>query len=307
MEHNQLFDAIIIGGSYSGMSAALSLGRSLRKTLIIDDGKPCNRSTPHSHNFLTRDGATPGYIAEVAREQLGAYPTVSWLNQRAMHAKRDHDMFVVETGDNKIWHSKRLILAAGIKDLLPGTPGFVDSWGISVIHCPYCHGYEFREKRTGIWADAERTLHLAPLVRNLTADVCVFTDGKTVFDGEQRNKLRQLGIRILEQEIGSLEHENGRLKHIVLKDGQSVPLDTLYAAIPFEHHTAIHRELGCVETAQGYIQVDAFQKTTVPGVFACGDNSSGMRSVANAVLTGSVTGAMVNKELADEGLFAAMP
>jgi thioredoxin reductase len=294
------FDVIIVGGSYAGLSAAMALGRSLRNVLIIDSGLPCNRQTPHSHNFITQDGETPGAIAEKAKRQVLNYNTVKFLNDLAVSGKKNEKGFVITTQTSGDFVSKKLVFATGVKDQMPGIKGFAECWGISVIHCPYCHGYEFRSQKTGIMANGERAFHIASLVNNLTDDLTIFTRGKADFTAEQAAKLNKHNIKVVELTITEIEHENGNIKHVVLEDGSKEALKALYAAIPFTQHSDIPLSLGCELTDQGYIKVDGFQKTNLSGVFACGDNSVMMRSVANAVYGGNLAGAMVNKELIED-------
>lgn len=300
MRSSNLFDVIIIGGSNAGLSAAMSLGRSLRKVLVIDSGKPCNRQTPHSHNFLTQDGKTPAAIAAVAKQQVLAYPTVNFLDALAISGKKIGDHFLIETENGENFQSKKLILATGIKDLMPNIDGFSACWGVSVIHCPYCHGYEFAGKRTGLMANGERALHLSKLIANLTKKLTIFTNGTADFAETEAALFSKHQIQIVEAPITAIEHQGGNIEGIQLTDGSKFSLDALYAAIPFEQHSEIPFKLGCEFTASGHIKVDAMQKTNISGLYACGDNSSGMRSVALSVATGSTAGAMVNMELAQE-------
>src|SRR5687768_10310843 len=189
MEDAKRFDVIIIGGSYAGLSAAMALGRSLKKVLIIDSGLPCNRQTPHSHNFITQDGETPAAIAGKARSQVLQYKTVELLNDLATSGIKTEDGFVISTAGNRRFFAKKLVFATGIKDTMPDISGFAESWGISLVHCPYCHGYELRNQKTGIMANGERAFHLASLVSNLTNDITILTSGQPDFSSEQIEKL----------------------------------------------------------------------------------------------------------------------
>lgn len=294
------FEVIIIGGSYAGLSAAMALGRSLRNVLIIDNGKPCNRQTPHSHNFLTQDGRTPKEIASIAKQQVEQYSTVSFLDDFAINGRRTSVGFEIETKAGKVFTAKKIIFATGVKDLMPNIKGFSECWGISVIHCPYCHGYEHKAVKTAIMANGERAFHLASLVNNLTDDLTILTNGSMDFEEPQLKKLKAHHITVKEKEIAGLEHQNGNIDTIVFKDGSTENFLAAYAAIPFEQHNSIPIDLGCELTGHGHIKVNFLQQTTVDGIFACGDNSSPMRSVAYAVATGNIAGAMVNKELSDE-------
>jgi len=296
----QKFDAIIVGGSYAGLSCAMALGRSLRKTLVIDSGRPCNASTPHSHNFITQDGKTPEEIASVAREQVEQYKTVELLDDLAVEATKTGEGFEIVTQKGGRFTCEKLVFATGIKDMMPEVKGFADCWGISVVHCPYCHGYEYRDRSTAIWAMGDTAFHMIPLIDNLTKDLTVLTNGKSVFTEEQLDKLKKRSITVFEGEIAAIGHNMGRLENVVFKDGTKMAFDALYARLPFVQHTDLPVLLGCELTDPGHLKVDNFQQTTVPGVYACGDNSSGMRSVANAVAGGNMTGAMVNMELVKE-------
>lgn len=294
------FDAIIIGGSYAGLSAAMALGRSLKNVLIIDSGKPCNIQTPHSHNFITHDGKTPKEISTEAKLQVLKYDTVTFYEGLAMSGKKTDLGFEITTQAGDTFSAKKLIFATGVKDLMPGIKGFSECWGISVVHCPYCHGYELRTKKTGIVANGERAFHLASLVNNLTDNITLLTSGKADLKPEHLQKLDKHHIKIVETEISEIEHHNGHVKQVIFSDKTKMDVEALYAVVPFTQHTDIPASLGCELTEQGYIKVDAFQKTNVEGIFACGDNSSMMRSLANAIYTGNMSGAMVNRELTEE-------
>jgi thioredoxin reductase len=300
MSQKTTFDVIIIGGSYAGLSAAMALGRSLRHVLIIDSGKPCNRQTPHSHNFITQDGEKPAVIAAKAKEQVLKYSTVSFISDLAVSGEKRESGFAITTQSGETFEASKLIFATGIKDKFPDISGFAACWGTSIVHCPYCHGYELRDKKTGILANGERAFHLAGLVHNLTKDLVVLTSGKAALTPEQMAKLDQHRINIIETEVAEIIHNGAQIEAVVFSDGRRLQLDALYAAVPFTQHSDIPASLGCELTEQGFIKVDAFQKSTVPDVYACGDNTVMMRSVANAVYSGNVTGAMVNKDLVDD-------
>lgn len=296
----QNFEVIIIGGSYAGLSAAMSLGRSTRRVLIIDSGLPCNRQTPHSHNLLTQDGEEPSAIAEKARQQVLAYPSVVLHNDIAHTGIRTTDGFLISTGDGSQFLAKKLILATGIKDLMPDIKGFAECWGISVVHCPYCHGYEFLNRKTAILANSEKAMHLLSLVNNLTKDLTLLANGGHQLTSEQIDKLQQHQIKIIETEVSEIQHEQGQVKEVLFANGERFSFDAIYAAIPFTMSSDIALKLGCELTPNGHIKVDHTQATSVSGVFACGDNASMMRSLANAIAAGNLAGAIVNRELTEE-------
>ncbi len=298
--NEQQYDVIIVGGSYSGLAAGMALGRSLRNVLIIDSGLPCNRQTPYSHNFLTQDGKRPAEIATLAKLQVSMYSTVSFLDGLAVSGTRTENGFdiTLASGDKVI--AKKLIFATGVKDIMQDIDGYAQCWGISVLHCPYCHGYEVRNEPTGILANGDMAVEFAALIANWTKDLTVFTNGPSTLTAEQTAKLERHSIKIIEAEIEKLDHENGQLKHVLLKDGSRAFIKAMYARSPFEQHCAIPQSLGCELTEDGYIKVDMMQRTNVPGVYASGDNIARMRTVAAAVATGTMAGAAANKEMIDE-------
>lgn len=298
--NQQHFEVIIIGGSYAGLASAMALGRALRNVLVIDSNRPCNRQTPHSHNFLTQDGSTPGEIAVLAKQQVAMYKTVEFLDDEVTAGRTTGGGFCIETASGKVFSASRLIFATGIKDIMPGIKGIAACWGISVLHCPYCHGYEVKNEATGVLGNGEYGFEFAKLISNWTEDLMLFTNGVSVLTSEQTGKLQKQNITIIEKEIGEIEHTNGQLEKIRFKDGSAAALKAVYTRLPFVQHCPVAEQLGCELTEDGYIKINASQETTVKGVYACGDNTTRMRTVANAVATGTTTGIMVNKELVEE-------
>ncbi|PXY44419.1 NAD(P)/FAD-dependent oxidoreductase [Flavobacterium hydrophilum] len=294
------FDVIIIGGSYSGLSAAMSLGRSLRQVLVIDSGLPCNRQTPHSHNFITHDGETPAAISAKARLQLELYKTVQFYNGLAIKVLQAENGFEVTTESGDVFTARKLLFATGVKDLLPEIKGFADCWGISVLHCPYCHGYEVKYEKTAIIANGEMGYEYAKLISNWTKDLRLCTNGKSELTPEQTQILKNHGVLILEEEINFFENNAGYISNIVFKNGEKIAVKAIYARPPFQQHCQLPQVLGCELNEQGLVKVDFMQKTTVPGIYASGDATTQMRSVALAVSSGSFAGAAINKELIDE-------
>jgi len=294
------FEVIIVGGSYSGLSAAMSLGRALRQVLVIDSGLPCNRQTPHSHNFITQDGEKPAVISAKAKLQVDIYKTVQFYNGLAIKALKTEKGFEIETESGEIFTARKVLFATGVKDLLPEIEGFADCWGISVLHCPYCHGYEVKNEKTAIIANGEMGFEFAKLISNWTKDLRLCTNGKSELTSEQKQILKNHGVLILEEEINSINHNEGYVSDIVFKNGEKVEVKAIYARVPFEQHCKLPQDLGCEINEQGYLKVDFMQKTTIPGIFGSGDATTQMRSVALAVSSGSFAGAVINKELIDE-------
>lgn len=297
-EYNQC-EVIVIGGSYAGLSAAMALGRSLRNTLIIDSGSPSNRFAPHAHNMITHDGSAPDQIASIAKVQVLAYPNVRFENTIATGIRRIEYGFEVLT-KVKTYECRKVIFATGIKDIFLDIEGFEECWGKTIIHCPFCHGYENRGKKTALIANKEKTLHLIPMLRHLTNQLSLIPTHDDVYDKDTLEKFLRSNMHIVHQKISSFQHTDGNLSTIVFEDGSREQFDVAYAALPFIQLNHLPVEIGCELTEFGQIQVDEFHQTSVSGIYACGDNSSMMRSIANAIATGNKAGAMVHASLLHE-------
>jgi thioredoxin reductase len=293
------YDVIIVGGSYAGLQAAMTLGRSLRKVLIIDSGEPCNKQTPHSHNFLTRDGETPAAIAAKGKEQLAQYTTVDFFEDKAGYGMPYNNGFEIGTLSGRSFTARKLIFASGVKDVMPAIFGFAKCWGVSVLHCPYCHGYEVSNQPTGILANGDIGFEFAKLINNWTDKLTVFTNGKSTLTDDQVIKLKAKQIDVVEAELKEIIHQNGQINKVLLANDSTVDIAALYARLPLLQHCHIPQQLRCQLTENGLIKVDEFGRTTIPGVYAAGDCVTVMRSVASAVATGSFAAAMINKELID--------
>ncbi|TLV02761.1 NAD(P)/FAD-dependent oxidoreductase [Dyadobacter luticola] len=301
MKNDSPFEVIIVGGSYAGLSAALALGRALRNVFIIDSGDPCNKQTPHSHNFLTRDGETPAAIAEAALKQVLAYPTVTILKDKVTQVTGTNNDFTVETESGNRAKAQKILFATGVRDIMPPIPGFAECWGISVIHCPYCHGYEYRGQKTGILANGETVLEMGKLIRHWTEDVTIFTNGAATFDQDTRENSLAMNIVINEHEIQSIRHDRGYLSQLNFTNNTSEQLTALYARPAFVQHCTIPLELGCEINEKGHLKVDEMQKTNIPGIYAAGDNTIMFRGISMVTAAGTKAGAMMNFELIHEG------
>ncbi len=300
MTTHTTYDVIIIGGSYSGLSAALALGRALRNILIIDSGKPCNAQTPYSHNFITQDGKTPSEISALAKQQVQKYTNIKFYDGLAISGVKTENGFDIKTQSNDIFSAKKLIFATGIKDIMPDIKGIAECWGISVLHCPYCHGYEVRQEKTAILGNGDYGFDFSRLISNWTKDLTLLTNGKVNLEKEQIEKLQKHNITIIEKEVKNVEHQQGQIEAVIFKDGSQIPIKAVYTKLPFAQHCEIPTQLGCELTEQGYIKVDAFQKTNIHGIYACGDNTTSLRSVSNAVAMGTLAGATLNREMIED-------
>ena len=291
------YEVIIIGGSYAGLSAAMSLGRALRSTLIIDGGNPCNRQAPASHNFITQDGRAPAAIAADARTQVLAYDTVQFVSDEVTDLTGSDGQFRIRTASGGRYGAKKILFATGLHDELPAIPGLSACWGISAIHCPYCHGYEVRGQATGVLMNTDHSLQMVQLIRNWTDSLTLFTNGPSRCPPEA---IAAAGARLIETPIRECRHEAGRLHSVVLEDGEVVDVAALYLHPHLSQKSALPARIGCAITENQTIRVDDFQMTTVTGVYAAGDCTTHMRSVAYATGGGNLAGAMINHALVME-------
>ncbi|RSK49001.1 NAD(P)/FAD-dependent oxidoreductase [Hymenobacter rigui] len=297
MEQSSNADVVIIGGSYAGLAAAMALGRALRQVVVLDSGRPCNRQTPHSHNFLTQDGEKPAVIRERALAQVRRYPTVQVVADEALLAEKAADGFRIATAGGRHLTARKLIFASGIEDLLPALPGLAACWGISVLHCPYCHGYEVHGQPLGVLNNGDGGFVQARLIRNWTPQLTLFTNGPSTLTEAQTRQLHAEGILVEESSVQAVCHEQGKLCSLALANGAEADLIAVFTHVPFRQQSELPALLGCRVTATGHLEVDDWQKTSVPGVYAAGDATTPMRSVANAVAAGTRAGAFVNHEL----------
>jgi len=235
-----------------------------------------------------------------AKLQVHFYKTVQFFNGIAIEVTKTKDGFEIKTNSGETFTSKKMLFATGVKDLLPEVKGLAECWGISVLHCPYCHGYEVKTEKTAIIANGEMAFEYAKLISNWTKDLRLLTNGKSTITWEQKEILQKHQIEIIEEEIESLEHENGNVTQVIFKNQSKTTVKAIYFRAPFEQHCSLPEALGCDLTEQGLIKVDMMQRTTIPGVYASGDCVIQARSVAMAVSSGSFAGAAINKELIDE-------
>ena len=286
-----MYDVIIVGGSYAGLSAGLQLARARRQVLVIDSGQRRNRFAATSHGFLGQDGQAPEMIAAEGRSQLMEYPTVTWVQDRVVQAKGCS----VRTEYNGAFQAKRLILATGVVDELPTIEGLQERWGKHVFHCPYCHGYELDQGRIGVLATSPLAMHHALMLPDW-GTTTLFTNGVFTPDAEQQAQLDRRGVSV---ENAAVRRISGERADLELDDGRVFNLDGIFT-MSRTRISPLAEQLGC-ELADGptgpYLHTNDMRQTSVPGVFACGDTSLAAGSVALAVAEGVRAGVGVHFSL----------
>ena len=293
-----MYDAMIAGGGAAGLSAALVLGRARRKTLVIDAGEPRNAPSPEAHSFFTRDGTPPGELLRIGREQAAAYG-VEIREGRVASVGGQIGAFEVETEDGGRVSARRVLLATGVADVLPEIPGVRERWGRSVLHCPYCHGWEVRDQPLAVLVTAETAIELASLLLGWSRDVVVLTNGPAEIGAEDRARMARHGIVVRAEPIARLEGEGDRLERIVFATGDSLPRAALFVR-PEQRATPLVERLGCETKENGALVLDVFGETSVPGVYAAGDLTRRMQQVSAAAAEGGMAAAGINRALLTE-------
>jgi thioredoxin reductase len=274
--------------------------------LVVDAGEPRNAPAAHVHNFLTRDGTPPAHVCAAGREEVARYGGAVETG-RVTALRRDGDRFAVHLGDRAVT-ARRLLMATGLRDELPDVPGLAERWGIDVLHCPYCHGWEVRDQHIGILATGPGAVHQALLFRQLSQHVTVLAHTAPEVANEQREQFAALGIAVIEGTVVQVEAEDRALTGVRLADGSRVALDALIVAPRMTANAELLEPLGLVpvEVTIGgqvmgtQIQAEPSGATGVPGVWVAGNLANIQAQVITSAAAGLTAGAAINADLAAE-------
>ncbi|MPZ39138.1 MAG: FAD-binding protein [Rhizobiales bacterium] len=295
-------DAIIIGGSFAGLSAAMQLARANRPVCVVDTGKPRNRFAATSHGFFGQDGMPPPKMLAQARDKVAAYTSVRFVDTEATEADADDDGYAVTLASGERLRARKLVLAFGLNDGLPAIPGVAERWGETVLHCPYCHGYEFLNRPLGVLSVIPLSTHQAALIPEW-GPTTFFLNGGEMPDAETRARLAARNVTIEPEPIVRLEGEAPKLAGIRLADGRLVEIAALYLAPRTSFQSPIAEQLGCalVDGPLGpVIRTDAMKMTNVAGVYAAGDIARPMHNATLASADGVLAGSAVHQALVFE-------
>ena len=308
--------AVVGGGGAAGLSAALTLGRSRRRVLVLDTGEPRNATSPHAHNLLTHDGTPPAELLAAARAEVEAYG-VEVRPGRAVGARPlpGEDLaFEVTTDDGATVTARRVVVATGQRDRLPDVPGLAARWGRDALHCPYCHGWEVRDRPLVVLADTGPSgHHRALLVRQLSEDVTLLLEPGAALSPEAAADLSARDVRVVQAAATGVQVDDDALTGIVLDDGTVLPCDAVFVA----PYAVVDEDLlaGLGLAAQPFllggedrgraVQVDPVGATSVPGVWAAGNVTGPHHALPSSIAAGSVVGAMVNWSLVESDVAAA--
>jgi thioredoxin reductase len=304
-----MYDVIIAGGGPAGLAAALTLGRMLRRTLVLDSGDYRNAPAAALHNFLGHDGTPPAELRRIARAQLTPYETVEVRDLAATAARPAGDGFELTLSDGSTVRTKRVLLATGVVDELPPIEGLAELWGTSVFHCPYCHGFEVRGKALAVLGSEPRFADLAIHLTRLTDDVALCSNGPLDLPAEVRAALTDAGVQVREQKVTRV-----RADRLEFESGDDLPREAVFTGGPLRQRSDLAAQLGCRTLEDGAVEVDPLGRTTVPGVHAAGDmaraaDAMPAGAIAPAAYTGAVSAAIIDKELhwTEHGLPSMLP
>lgn len=295
-------DVVVIGGGAAGLSAAVALARSLRSVLVVDAGEPRNAPAEGVHNLLGREGVAPADLAAAGQREAVAYGA-EIRTGRAVTAQRDDAGFSIDLDDGGTVSGRRLILATGLVDELPAVPGLAEAWGHSILHCPYCHGYEVRGQRIGVLGTSPMGVHQALLFRQLSEDVTLFRHQMPDPEPEALEQLAALGIAVVDGIVDRVDSTAGADPVVHLSDGTTYLLDALTVAPRFRARTDLYEQLGGVTTEHPmgeFIETEMLGRTAVDGVWVAGNTGDLGAMVAMSTGAGVGAGAAVNADLVTE-------
>lgn len=317
------WDAVVIGGGAAGLSAAQALGRSLRRTLVIDAGRPRNRFAAHMHNVLGHDGTPPAELMSRGREEAAAYGVefregsvravrdgaepaagaagAAWASETAGAGPPRTVRIEFEGGE--ALEARALVVATGLRDVLPPIPGLAEHWGSGVLHCPYCHGWEVRGQRLAVLTTSPLGLHQAKLLRQWSDDLVVFSAGLGGIDAETERALAARGVAIEPEPVAEIVGDGSRVTAVRTASGREFAVDAVFTASEMVPHDGFLAELDLErsETPAGdFLAVDGMGRTSHPRVWAAGNVVAPSASVPLVMGAGTFAGAAVNFALVEE-------
>ncbi|WP_431043432.1 NAD(P)/FAD-dependent oxidoreductase [Streptomyces sp. P1-3] len=290
-----VYDAVVVGGGAAGLSAALVLGRARRRVAVVDTGAPRNAPAAHMRGFLSRDGMPPADLLAVGRAEVAGYG-VRLVEGRVEHIAHG---FLVRLAGGPALRARRVLVATGLRDELPGLPGVRERWGKDLLHCPYCHGYEVRDEPIGVLGTGPGSVHQALLLRQWSPDVVFFPHTVDLAD-DDREQLSAHGVRVVDGAVERLVVDGDRLRGVELAGGGVVRRTAVFVSPRFVPHDDLLTGLGCAKDDTGWVATDPAGRTSVPGVWAVGNVADPRAQVVTAAGLGSAAAIAINADLVRE-------
>lgn len=306
----RLCDVAVIGGSAAGLAAALQVARQRRSVIVVDDGTPRNAPATHMHGYLGREGAPPTELAAIGREEVRSYGGEVLTGRAVAVTRTDDGRFRVDLTGGHALLARRLVAATGLVDHLPDIDGVAEHWGRDVIHCPFCHGYEVRDRRIVQIVTHTMGLHPTPLYRHLSDALTLVVHDTDVVDDGAVETFEAAGIPVVRQPVRRVvAGADGRVSGVELADGRTLPADAVVVGTRFGARAEVFAGVGLTTTAHvtgmgDVVEVDPMGQTPVPGIYAVGNVTDPSMQVLHAAAHGSRVGAMVAFSLADDDLRA---
>ena len=297
-----MLDVLIVGGGPAGLSAALILGRCRRRVLVCDNGHPRNEASEAMHGYLSRDGMPPLEFLRLGRSELTPYDTVEFRTATVVNAECRDGRFIstLETGEEI--HSRKLLIATGVRDKVPELPGIDELYGRSVFHCPYCDGWEVRDQAIAIYGRGERGYGLSLELTAWSRDLVLVTDGPCELDDAQRRRLERAKIAVREERVARLEGADGILRQIVFATGDPLLRRAMFFTTGQYQHADLASRLGCEVNEKGTVRTGAYETTHLKGLYVCGDASRAVQWVIVAASEGAEAAFAINTDLIKEDL-----
>ncbi|OMD79244.1 NAD(P)/FAD-dependent oxidoreductase [Paenibacillus odorifer] len=296
-----IYDCIIVGGGPAGLNAALVLGRARRKVALIDNNQPRNAVTHASHGFITRDGVTPAEFRRIAYEEVLRYPSVKHIQTEIILINKIDSGFAVHDSFGRHIEARRLILATGLKEVLPEIEGLRPLYGKSLFNCPYCDGWELRDQPLVVVCENPHVFHMAKMLLNWSKDLVICTNGKTFLSDEQKKSLEAKGVVVNEQTVSSFMGHDGQLQAVRFADGTEILRTGGFISPNLIQTASIVDHLTVERNDSGGFSTDGSGRTSIPGLYSAGDVSYFMPSqLVFAAADGSRTAMSVNMDLTEE-------
>jgi len=305
-------DVAVIGGSAAGLAAALQLGRQHRSVIVVDAGDPRNAPAAHMHSYLGYEGRPPSELTAIGREEVRSYGGEILAGRASGGTRTDDDRFRVELVGGHAIVARRVLAATGLVDLLPDIDGLAQHWGGDVIHCPFCHGFEVRDRRIALLVTNPRGLHTAVLFRQLTTDLTVVLHDAIGIEESDLDALRAGGVEVVDSRVDRVvTGSDGHVSALELADGRRLATDAIAIAPRFRVRAEPFASVGLLPSPHplglgDFVETDATGATAVPGLYAAGNVADPSQQVLQAAADGSRVGAMISFSLAHDDLQAAV-